>query len=115
MKTAVSLALTLGLLAQPALAAGFNVTKKVSDQANVAAVRDRGLVNAWGISQGPGGPYWLSDNGTGLSTLYDPTTFAKNGLIVTIPSPTGTKGAPTGTVFSGGGGSFGGGGSSGSW
>ena len=107
MKTPLSmtLALALGLLAQPALAgSGFTVSKKVSDQPNVATVRDRGLVNAWGISQGPGSPYWVSDNGTGLSTLYDATTFAKIGLVVTIPSPAAGHSAPTGTVFSGGGG-----------
>jgi len=36
----------------------------------------------------------VSDNGTNLSTLYDPSTGAINSLVVSIP-----PGAPTGTVF----------------
>jgi len=60
-------------------------------------------VNAWGLSRSSGSPWWVSDNGTGLSTLYD-GSGNKQALIVTIPtgdptvSPTGT---PTGTIFNG--------------
>src|SRR5437870_13801963 len=32
---------------------------------------DSNLVNAWGLSRGSGSPWWISDNGTGLSTLYN--------------------------------------------
>ncbi|MGZ7099617.1 MAG: TIGR03118 family protein, partial [Candidatus Angelobacter sp.] len=44
--------------------------------------------------------FWLSDNGTGLSTLYD-STGAIGPLVVTIPPPKdGTPpSAPTGTAF----------------
>jgi hypothetical protein len=31
---------------------------------------DAHLVNAWGLVQRPNGPFWVSDNGTGFSTLY---------------------------------------------
>lgn len=69
--------------------------------ANPAQITDPNLVNAWGISFGPTGPFWVSDNGTGVATIYfvDNNTNATSiaGLVVTIP-PAGT-GTPTGQVF----------------
>lgn len=69
--------------------------------ANPAQITDPNLVNAWGISFSPTSPFWVSDNGTGLVTLYrvDPTTNATTipGLVVSIPG----AGTPTGQVFNG--------------
>ncbi len=65
----------------------------VSDIAGRAAITDANLVNPWGTAVGPTGVIWVSDNGTGVSTLYDPTG-APRPLVVTIPG-----GAPTGQVF----------------
>lgn len=78
----------------------YLVTNLVSDLPGVAAVTDPDLVNPWGISFSPTGPFWLSDNGTGLSTLYN-GVGAKQPLIVTIPPPVGSAdgGTPTGQVF----------------
>ena len=76
-------------------------TNLTADQSGMAALTDANLVNPWGVSRSSGSPWWVSDNGTGLATLYDGTGAAKS-LVVTIPtgdknsSPTGT---PTGTVF----------------
>lgn len=56
---------------------------------------DPDLVNGWGISRGPGTPWWVADNHTDKSTLYN-GAGTKLGLVVTIPG-----GAPTGTVFNG--------------
>ncbi|HEY2444143.1 MAG TPA: TIGR03118 family protein [Rhizomicrobium sp.] len=95
------LALGFLLLASPALAGAipaapvFKITKLISDQAGKAKNTDPNLVNAWGLSQSPGGPLWVSDNGTGLSTVYNQGTGVNTGLVVTIPS-----GQPTGTVYS---------------
>ena len=72
-------------------------TNLVSDLPGVAAHQDADLVNPWGIVAGPTTPFWISDNGTGLSTLYD-GTGTKLSLVVTIP-PSGA--APTGVVFNG--------------
>jgi uncharacterized protein (TIGR03118 family) len=60
---------------------------------------DPNLVNAWGLSRSSGSPWWVSDNGTGLSTLYN-ASGAPQSLVVKILTPDG-KGtlAPTGTVF----------------
>jgi uncharacterized protein (TIGR03118 family) len=76
-------------------------TNLVADTAGVAAVTDPHLVNPWGVSFSPGGDFWVSDNGTGLSTLYDGTGTA-NGLVVTIPAAGGLQNGPvSGQVYNG--------------
>lgn len=88
-------------LAGAARAGGFTVTHLVTDGTIPAAHFDRHLVNAWGISYAPGGPFWISDNGTGLSTIYSSDGTAAP-LVVTVPAPTaGDTSAPTGQVFNG--------------
>jgi len=66
---------------------------------------DAQLINAWGLARGTTSPWWVADNGTGLSTLYD-GSGTKQGLVVTIPPPSGqsSPSAPTGVVFNGTGG-----------
>ena len=44
-------------------------TDLVSNQAGVAALQDEHLVNGWGLVALPQSPFWVSDNGTGFSTL----------------------------------------------
>jgi len=97
-------AITVVLLGPPAVAGaqtnGAYVQRNlVSDLAGVARFQDPNLVNAWGLSHSPTGPWQVSDNGTGLSTGYK-----GNGMgvppVVTIPLPGGAPGgAPTGNVF----------------
>lgn len=91
---ATILALTIAILALPSQAQKYTRTDLV-DQ-----TKDPNLINAWGMSRSSGGPWWVSDNGTGLSTLYD-GTGAIQGLVVTIPPPPGMQGpsAPTGQVY----------------
>src|SRR5258706_7897488 len=80
----------------------YNQTNLVSNTSGVAPVTDPQLINPWGISRASGSPWWISDNGTGFSTLYN-GAGTKQSLIVTIPpsdpnnknTPTGT---PTGTI-----------------
>lgn len=79
-------------------------TNLVSDLPGAADVLDTNLVNPWGISASGGSPFWISDNNSGLSTLYQvpgagaPVTVIP--LAVNIPTPVSfTGGAPTGTVF----------------
>lgn len=87
------------------------------DQANLvqsgfapAQFTDPNLVNPWSISYNPTGAFWVSDNGTGVSTLYNgagqPFPVPPNSpLVVTIPapnnSPAETTATPTGQVFNG--------------
>jgi uncharacterized protein (TIGR03118 family) len=93
--------LALALFAAvPAYAGSFTQTNLVSDGAIPAANTDPNLKNPWGISFSPGGPFWVSDNNSGLTTLYN-STGAIQGLVVTIPPAPGTTvvGSPTGQVF----------------
>src|SRR5262249_59131411 len=71
-------------------------TNLVSDGAVPAAHIDPNLVNAWGVAVPPAGPFWVSDNGTGVSTLYDATGNSIP-LVVTIPPPAGMTGPATPT------------------
>jgi len=83
-----------------AVAADVTQTNLVSDGSVPAAFTDPNLVNAWGISYAPGGPFWVSDNQTGLSTLYV-TNGAPQSLVVTIPTPAplAPPSFPTGQAF----------------
>jgi uncharacterized protein (TIGR03118 family) len=89
----------------------YQQTNLVSDLPNVGAqIVDLSLVNSWGLVHGPTTPWWVADNGTGVSTLYNTASanVVKVPLTVTIPapegSPAGTTSAPTGVIFNGGGG-----------
>lgn len=74
------------------------VTNLVSDIPGVALKTDARLANPWGIAFSPTGPFWVADNHTGLSTIYD-TRGQIQSLVVTVPGSAGGDGAPTGTVF----------------
>jgi uncharacterized protein (TIGR03118 family) len=82
---------------------GFiNQTNLVSNLDTVGAANvDPNLVNSWGITHSPTSPWWVADNGTGVSTIYDSSGNTVRAP-VTIPppstNPTGTA-APTGIVF----------------
>ena len=78
-------------------------TNLVSDLPGVANNLDTNLANPWGIAFSPSSPFWISDNHTGLSTLYT-GTGQPLGLVVTIPTPVGgtPPAAPTGVVFNAG-------------
>ena len=43
----------------------------VSDQLGVGDIQDTNLVNGWGIVHGPTSPWWVANNGTATSTLYN--------------------------------------------
>jgi len=101
-KIAFTLCLGLAVLfVSSAAVAQYQLTNLVSNQVGGASHTDPLLVNAWGLAYGPGGPFWISDNGSGWSTLYTGTGAAKS-LQVVVPSETGAgPGSPTGIVFNG--------------
>ena len=105
--SAVSLSIAIGAIAtlgaQSAQATNFDVTNLVSDGFVPAAHIDPNLINPWGISHSGASPFWISDNGSGVTTLYN-TTGGKIPLTVNIP-PSGDS-APTGQVFNGTSGDF---------
>ncbi|HKC28055.1 MAG TPA: TIGR03118 family protein [Jatrophihabitans sp.] len=86
----------------PTSAYGVTQTNLVSDQPGKAQITDPNLVNAWGMSRGANTPIWVSNAGTGTSTLYSgavdgsPVVAAPAGspLIVKVPG-----GPVTGQTF----------------
>jgi uncharacterized protein (TIGR03118 family) len=69
----------------------YLVTTLVADN-GVAPVRaDANLVNGWGLAALPTSPWWVADNGTDKSTLYD-GTGAPRPLVVNV------AGGPTGLI-----------------
>jgi len=109
-RTAVAACFGLALLMVSAGAqAQYRITNLVSNQVHQAPTIDPLLANAWGLARGATGPWWISDNDTGWSTIYD-ATGKQEQLRVLIPtagngpsSPTGLNGpgTPTGIVFNG--------------
>ena len=100
-RTHVSLSLLgvlLVLLSSSALAQ-YQAAYLVSDISGKAAHTDPLLKNAWGLAYSPGGAFWVSDEASGWSTLYDGKGNPQS-LQVVIPSANGTgQGTPTGMVY----------------
>ena len=81
--------------------AQYQLADLVSNQVGVAKHDDPLLVNAWGMVHAPGSPWWIADNNSGWSTLYN-AVGVKQGLVVEIPTAGGGGvGSPTGVVFNG--------------
>ena len=92
---AVGAAVLAGVVAAspaPAAEGSYTVTPLVSNGGVPAPKTDPNLVNAWGLTAGPTTPWWVSDNGVDLSTLYN-ADGTKRALEVHV------AGGPTGDVF----------------
>jgi uncharacterized protein (TIGR03118 family) len=95
----LGLVFSFGMNSAVAQTNSYQQTNLVSDMSGVANNTDPDLINPWGISLSPGGPFWIADNKSGFSTIY-----GANGTTelspVTIPAPPGNTSAstPTGTV-----------------
>src|SRR5882672_5737560 len=94
-------ALSLFLLPAVTQAQHYKQTNLVSDIMGMAPVFDPNLKNPWGLTRSSGSPWWIGNNNSGTSTLYD----GKGNiipLVVTVPppagSPAGTLATPTETV-----------------
>jgi uncharacterized protein (TIGR03118 family) len=91
----------------PGLASAQYVrTDLVTNSGAGNTIQDSHLVNAWGLVSTPSSPFWVSDNGTGFSTLYSISNTGGTvsatvaGLVVSVPSVAGGQGTPTGIVAS---------------
>ncbi len=94
------LAATAALMGQQ-----YKQTNLVASTPGIAPVTDGSLINAWGLARTSGGAWWVADNGTGVSTLYN-GPGAKQALTVTIPkadpkNPVFPTGTPTGVIANG--------------
>jgi uncharacterized protein (TIGR03118 family) len=97
------IALVFGLAAGSLAAQNtYLVHNLVSDLPNMADHQDKNLVNPWGNAFSATSPFWIGNNGTGTSTLYN-TSGTPNALVVAVPGPTGSKnpGAVTGVLVNG--------------
>jgi len=83
----------------------FTQANLTSDIPGLAANTDPNLKNPWGVSFSPTSPFWISDQGTNVSTLYT-GTGAPQALVVTTPPTSGAPLGPTGQVFNSSGGGF---------
>src|SRR5258708_4841531 len=90
-----------GAPAAPAAFRFYQQHNLLSDLPGAADKGDPNLVNAWGLVSGPTTPWWISDNGTGRSTLYSVGAATVRAVFV-VPGAGGGQSAPTGMVFNGG-------------
>jgi uncharacterized protein (TIGR03118 family) len=108
--TTLTVAMGLALmLVSSAAVAQYKLTNLDSNQIGGGIHIDPLIVNGWGLVHGSGGPWWISDNASGWSTLYNGSGKIE-GLRVLIPtagngpdSATGGNGpgTPTGIVVNG--------------
>jgi uncharacterized protein (TIGR03118 family) len=83
------------------MAQSYHVVNLASNLNNRSKHLDPLLANPWGLAYGPGAPFWISDEASGWSTLYDGSGNPES-LQVVIPPASGTgPGTPTGIVFNG--------------
>jgi uncharacterized protein (TIGR03118 family) len=123
LKLSAVISFSLFLLPAVTPAQHYKQTNLVSDIMGMAPIVDPNLKNPWGLTRSPGGsPWWVANNNSGTSTLYDgngnPQNFFPdphpdsngNGInspfdnFVMVPPPgfaPGTASAPTGVVFNG--------------
>ena len=106
--SAVLLLAMLAVTPVPAWAQHYLEKDLVSDTGPPPVVNDIRLKNAWGLVHGPNTPWWISDNCTGLSTVYNasglpslPVTIAS--VFATVPPAPSSAGGgtPTGIMFNG--------------
>jgi uncharacterized protein (TIGR03118 family) len=111
MRKTITLGITFACAAWCAPPNKYEQHNLVSDLPGLADQIDPCLVNPWGIVASPTSPFWVSANGSGLSTLYNGNGTAST-LIVSIPAPAGAQspgqqcgttspgpGAPSGVIF----------------
>src|ERR1700676_2099406 len=90
--------LLVGFTSSTALAQ-YLQTNLTSNQSGKAKHQDTLLQKFWGVVYRPGGPFWVSDEWNGWSTLYDGNGVPQS-LQVVIPSASGKgPGSPTGIVY----------------
>src|SRR5256885_14364011 len=90
-KIALPLLAAAILTAASARADTYSWTNFQSDIPGVAQHVDPNLVNPWGMAASTSGTIWVSDNGTGVSTLYNQDGTA-NPLVVEIPTAARNRG-----------------------
>jgi uncharacterized protein (TIGR03118 family) len=76
----------------------YKQTNLASDTAGIAPNTDAKLVNPWGIAFIPGSPFWISDNNSGFTTLYNQTGASSGSFKIAPPNGSSNPATPTGIV-----------------
>jgi uncharacterized protein (TIGR03118 family) len=77
----------------------------VADQPGLADFADPNMLNPWGFATSSSSPFWVTDGGTGLSTVYSSNGAPSATKPTVPPSAKGTApSTPTGIVYNGTGG-----------
>ncbi len=98
---ALTMSLGLVLMFSSLASAQYTQTNLTANQSGVATYTDPLLLNPWGLAYAPSGPFWVSDEDSGWSTLYTGTGEPQSTQVI-IPSANGTSpGTPTGIVYNG--------------
>jgi|SRR5271157_24676 len=99
LKLAATLALAFFSLASAsAQTNSFKQTNLVSDTPGLAANLDPKLVNPWGIAYFPGQPFWIADNNSGFSTVYNQLGVNAGNFAIPAPPGDANSATPTGIV-----------------
>jgi uncharacterized protein (TIGR03118 family) len=88
----------------PVTPPSYQMTLLVADQASAGAVTtDTHLVNPWGLAYGPSTGFWVANQGTATTTVYDGAGKPPAPpLVVSTPAIVGAAlGGPTGVAFNG--------------
>jgi uncharacterized protein (TIGR03118 family) len=94
------LGLVLVMVSSSALAQ-YQPSLLVSDLSGKALHTDPLLKNAWGLVYSPGNPFWISDEASGWSTLYDGKGNPQSLQVIIPPASGSGPGSPTGIVYNG--------------
>ena len=85
-----------GVVSGAAQTNSYQQTNLVSDMAGVANNTDPKLVNPWGISFFPGSTFWVADNKSGYSTIYDANGASQFSVLIPAPAGDASPATPTG-------------------
>src|SRR5436305_10301620 len=97
---AAAIAAALLAVAAPAAPRGnhYAVTPLASDVPGLAPATDANLKNTWGLARGDATPWWIANNGTASTSVYNGAGTRVD--IGGLPAQ-GVPGDPTGAVVSG--------------
>ena len=88
MSVSVCMVVVLGIVAPVQAGPTFSVTNLITNNqaVNPAQITDPNLVNPWGVSFGPTTPLWVSNEGTGVASLYSISNSDQVSIVTTPKS-----------------------------
>jgi uncharacterized protein (TIGR03118 family) len=87
------------VLASSSAVAQYSATYLTTNVSGKGNFTDPLLQNAWGIAYAPTGPFWVSDEADGWSTLYNAQGQPQSLKVIVPPASGSGPGTPTGMVY----------------